>query len=135
MTHKQIENLWQQVVNAIDSAAIPGSEEAWALRDYRSNSSHGLLAKLISRESAHERQHRKTRHHGHLSVPDAAKLLTMSAMATGAQQTTMPPATIFLSFRDTAAESYLLGYLLRNTLSADWIREADALDYAAERAA
>lgn len=131
---KQINKLWEQMQDAIERAAETGDDETRAaLNDYRESSWHNDLENLVQREQQNERQHRRLSPAGWkapISAYYAAKLLLLGNIAEGAKKTTMPPATIFLNFRQTAAEGITIGYLLRGFLPAIWSNEVETLDYA-----
>jgi len=133
-TAKQIDRLWTQFQGFIESAYKTKTEEADILRDYQPESMHDELGKLLDRETAHERGHRKgfapSGFHAPISAPTAAKLILMNSAVNGSQQKTVPPATIFLRWRDTAAEAHVIGYLIRKQVRADWTKEVQSLDYA-----
>jgi hypothetical protein len=129
---KEINKLWEQIENSINSASADGVSE---LRDYASNDGwHHDLAKLVDAETANERQHRGGRpeyYRAPISAPVAAKILLMNNIAEGSEKTEMPPATIFLQFRKTAAEGWVIGFLARKYITAEWRARVGGLDYAA----
>ncbi len=134
-TKKTIDTLWKQFRQSINTAYAEADkardEDRMCLRDYAENISWSDdLARLLGRECAEERQHRK----GHpfvqgFSIDSAAKLLIMENVAQGAEQGKMPSATIFMMWRQTAAESFLLGYLIREHLTPEWKQTVTSLDY------
>lgn len=136
----QIDSLWDQFRDAIDAAYAESqkkdfSGDAYAdsscLRDYARNISWSDdLVKLLANEEANERDHRRNRPSPKgFSVTSAAKLILMNAACTGSQQAEMPKATIFLTFRKSAAEANLLGFLTRKQITRDWRTTLTSLDY------
>lgn len=135
--HQRIEELWQDFQQAIDAAdaegrgkSADGHAEVNALRDYASN--HGgawRLAQLVGRESANERQHRRTSvPPKSFSISDAARLHIMTSAAWGAAEE-RPAVHLFLTMRQTAAEAKVIGYLIRNHIPDGWMDAVLALDY------
>lgn len=133
-TAKQIDRLWTQFQGFIESAHQTKTEESGILHDYISASMHNELGELLDRETVHERKHRQgfapSGFQAPISAPTAAKLILMNAAVQGSQQKAVPPATIFLQWRDTAAEAHVIGYLIRKQVRADWLKEVQSLDYA-----
>jgi hypothetical protein len=137
-TKQTVDKLWRELQDTLHKAYQDNPTKNRLLRDYAPNTGwRDSLAELVGRESANERQHRKgyPRAFVPLSVETASKLILLGNIATGAKQTTMPEAIIFIEFRRTAAEGILLGYLLREHLSTEWIAKATELDYSKEMAA
>jgi hypothetical protein len=130
---KQIDTLWEQFQQAIETAYEEGNSEVrTALCDYRECSWSHDLDKLVERESVNERQHRRgspTGWKAPISAYSAAKMLLMNNAVDGTKLKKMPPATIFMNFRQTAAEGIVLGYLVQKHLSEQWRQEVSALDY------
>lgn len=136
-TKQVVDKLWQEMREAInvtyESAPNTASfkDDKACLRDYAENiSMSDDLAGLLGRETANERQHRRNRP----SVPGfsnetAAKVILMDNMREGALRADMPQATEFLVFRQTAAEAHVLGFLIRENLSAEWREQILTLDY------
>jgi ABC-type branched-subunit amino acid transport system substrate-binding protein len=134
-TKTQIDRLWEEFRDAIDAAyevANKTRDDAGiCLRDYAQNVSwNDNLKQLLQRETAKERQHRSNRP----SVPGfsaqtAAKLILLNQASAGSLLATMPQATEFLVFRQTAAEARVIGFLIRESLSAQWRESLAQLDY------
>lgn len=132
---REISALWEQFEDAISEAYKEKQYDQFVgcLRDYaRDQSMHHALERLLGRETAHERRHRRGAPYLPSSFPigSAAKLLIMEAAKNGAESKRMPDATIFLVWRDSAAEAHLVGYLARAHLSQTWRDAVKALDYA-----
>jgi hypothetical protein len=135
-TKTRIDNLWEQFRKAIDAAYADADkkreENGQCLRDYaRDISWSDNLAGLLRRETANEKQHRS----GRPSVPGfssetASKLVLMNQVGCGALLQTMPNATEFLVFRQTAAEARVIGFLVKKFLTVDWRVGLAELDYA-----
>ena len=137
-TKTKIDRLWEQFQNAIDAADAEGQKQhsadghaaVNALRDYTSDRSWRMNA-LVGRETANERQHRRTSSApASFTVGSAAKLHLMNAAAYGSTKSEMPLATLFLTMRQTAAEAEVIGYLCSATLSQTWRDELETIDYA-----
>jgi hypothetical protein len=130
-THNTITQLWIELRDAIDRAYASKSNATACLRDYAQNQSWSDdMARLLGRETANERQHRNGRSVRGFSVGDAAKLLLMGNISHGTRCPGMPSATVFLTHRQTAAEAMVIGYLIREQVSQEWITAVDSLDYA-----
>ena len=135
-TKRTIDQLWEQLRDAINEAYRLANEsrneDGICLRDYAENISWSDdLAKLLASETANEKQHRSNR----TAVPGfsaetAAKLIILDNVADGSRLLDMPKSTMFLVMRKTAAESIVIGWLLRNTLTEEWRTEVKSLDYA-----
>jgi hypothetical protein len=67
-----------------------------------------------------------------MSNVTAARLILLGNFADGSETKEMYPATIFLRWRQTAAEMHVVGCLCRTNakISDDWRAEVRALDYA-----
>ena len=144
-TKQTVDKLWQQFRAAINGAYAEAEEQnktysitqqtkannASCLRDYAENISWSdNTARLLGRETANERQHRRNRPSvPGFSVETAAKLVLLGNVAEGSTLKTMPEGTDFLIFRQTAAEARLIGYLIRNFLSDEFREEVKSLDY------
>lgn len=137
-TKTKIDKLWKVFQDAIDAADSNGQNAhnadghaaVNALHDYTTDRSWRLNA-LLGRETANERQHRRTSlAPASFSVASAAKLHLMNGAAYGSTKTEMPAATLFLTMRQTAAEAEVIGYLCRVTLSQAWRDELETIDYA-----
>lgn len=136
----KINELWEQFRDSVDQAyaqgkrqnSADGHAECNALRDYaRDQSWHDDMAKLLGRETANERKHRNgAPYRTALGVGAASKLILMNQAAFGSGLPQMPPATIFLTCRDTAAEAEVIGYLAKGFISQIWRDELSKLDYA-----
>ena len=131
-TKQTIDSLWEQFRKAINETYANGkNHNSECLRDYAENISWSdSLAALLGRETANERQHRSNRP----SVPGfsnetAAKLIIMNQVFAGSSLDTMPQATEFLVFRQTAAEARVIGYLIRNRLDSKWGQTLGQFDY------
>jgi hypothetical protein len=136
MTSKQkatITVCWNELRDAIDAAyknAPVASDESSALRDYAQNISwHDSLDRLLRDETENEKQHRSTRSIRGFSSRDAARLILMNNIARGSFLPEMPSALTFITFRKSAAEANLLGYLIRHSLKAEWCQTVDSLSY------
>jgi hypothetical protein len=136
---RKINVLWEQFQFSITKAYMEGSKQydhpANALRDHARNIGYqDALGRLLGRETAHERRHRSNRPSD--AIPSAfhlgtaAKLLIMENARMGTEVKDMPPATTFLTCRDSAAEAYLIGWLTRDYLDVAWRNQVKALDYA-----
>jgi hypothetical protein len=138
-THQSINQIWEHFRDAIDAAyAASQSKEfsgsAYAdsscLRDYARNISWSdACEKLLATETANERQHRQSRTVRGFSSQDAARLIICNNVLRGAELTEMPSALTFITFRPSAAEANLLGYLIREHLASGWKSAVQSLDY------
>jgi hypothetical protein len=134
-TKQRIDHLWQDFEDAINAAYLEANktrdENGACLRDYaRDISWNDNLAQLLRRETANEKQHRNSRP----SVPgfsaeSAAKLILMNQVGAGALLPTMPLATEFLQFRQTAAEARVIGFLVKKFITVEWRTSLAHLDY------
>jgi hypothetical protein len=119
------------------SAKTRDTDDARTLRDYvRNQAMWDKFDALLDREAAHERRHRRGAPDGFrypISVRQSAAIIVLSQMAAGADRDAMPPASLFTSCRDTAAEAIVIGYCAREALKADpeLVPMLHALDYAA----
>ncbi len=137
-----INKLWEQFRDAIDATYADGQKngkfsgdahaEVNCLKDYaRDQSWHDDLAGLLGRETANERQHRRNELPiRSFSVGSAAKLILMNQVSFGSKLPAMPPATLFLTARQSAAEAEVIGYLCREHITDEWRAELDTLEYA-----
>jgi hypothetical protein len=131
-THQRINQLWIELRDAIDSAYASHSveDERSALRDYaRDILWYDATERLLKSETENERQHRHSRPVRGFSVQDAAKLIICKNVLSGSELYDMPSALTFISFRASAAEATLLGYLIRNFVSPEWKAAVKSLDY------
>jgi len=138
-THQHLNQLWEKLRDAIDAAYaesqkthFSGSahDESSCLRDYARNVSWSDdLAKLLAIETTNERQHRQTRTIRGFSSQDAAKLIICGNVLRGSELQTIPSALTFMTFRASAAESNLLGYLIRAHVTPEWKKAIESLDY------
>jgi hypothetical protein len=134
-TKTQIDRLWEEFRDAIDAAyqvANKTRDDAGiCLRDYAQNVSwNDNLKQLLQRETANERQHRSTRPSiPGFSAETAAKLILLNQASAGSLLATMPQATEFLVFRQTAAEARVIGFLIRESLSVEFRESFSQLDY------
>ena len=138
-THHHINQLWEQFRDAVDAAyaeaqtqKFSGSahDESSCLRDYARNVSWSDdVEKLLATETANERQHRQTRSVRGFSSQDAAKLILCDNVLRGSELGAMPSALTFITFRASAAEANLLGYLIRAHITPEWKRAVSSLDY------
>ena len=131
--NQTIATLWEQLRDAIDAAyaASPRTGEPTPLHDYRRDATVDELERLLQAETANERQHRRTTSAPKgFSARTASMLILCSNAATGARKQDLPPSTIFLIWRKTAAEAEVLGWLAREHLSAEWLSQVESLDYA-----
>lgn len=141
-TASKVNKLWEEFRDAIDASYADGQKngkfsgdahaEVNCLRDYaRDISWHDDLAGLVGRETANERQHRRNEISPRdFSVGTAAKLILMNQASFGSTLPAMPPATLFLTARQSAAEAEVIGYLCREHITAEWRAELATLDYA-----
>lgn len=131
---RDINKLWQQLEDTIELVCkATDDDNTRALYDYRPNSGHGDLQKLVLAETVNEKRHRRGAPAGFtapISCETAAKLLLMQNMADGAFKTEIPSAITFLIFRQSAAEATLLGFLLRHGLTGEWCKAVREFDYA-----
>jgi cell fate (sporulation/competence/biofilm development) regulator YlbF (YheA/YmcA/DUF963 family) len=131
----KIRKLWMEMRGVITQVYMEGKElnnpELDALRDYAEDiSMHDDLNALMQREVVLERQHRRgLEGRTTFTLEDAARLLIMNQVVCGTNLESMPPATIFLTMKQTAAEAQTIGYLIRNKLSNEWRNEVNQLDY------
>jgi hypothetical protein len=138
-THQHINQLWNQFRDAIDAAytdaqtkKFSGSahEESSCLRDYARNVSWSdAVEKLLTSETANERQHRQSRSVSGFSSQDAAKLIICGNVLRGSELETIPSALTFITFRASAAEANLLGYLIRAHVTPEWKQSVQSMDY------
>jgi hypothetical protein len=130
-THQHICQLWNQLRDAIDQAyQAATSDEGKALKDYARNVSWSDdLEKLLTSETANERQHRNSRSVRGFSSQDAAKLIICGNVLRGTELQTVPSALTFVVFRPSAAEANLLGYLIRAHVTPEWKASVESLDY------
>jgi hypothetical protein len=130
--HQHITHLWSELRGIIDKTYQANiGEDAKSLRDYARNQSWSDdLEKLLAEETANERQHRSLRSVRGFSSSDAAKLIICGNVLRGAELTAMPSALTFITFRRTAAEANLLGYLIRANVTQEWKDAVSSLDYA-----
>jgi hypothetical protein len=134
-TKKQIDTLWDGFRTAIDAAYKEADKKrddnGTCLRDYAQNISWSdALAGLLSRETANERQHRRNEPPVPSFSPEtAAKLILMNQAHDGARLRTMPRATEFLVFRQSAAEARVIGFLAKRFLPMGWREAIAGLDY------
>jgi hypothetical protein len=130
-THQHITQLWIELRDAIEHAyQAATTEEGKALRDYARNISWSDdLEKLLTAETANEKQHRQSRPVRGFSSQDAAKLIICGNVLRGTELETIPSALTFITFRPTAAEANLLGYLIRAHVTPEWKASVESLDY------
>lgn len=120
---KQIKSLWKELVSAIDQTKNADAQE------FRRNDFYRLET-LLQEETANERQHRRFVSGAYaVSSSVGAKITLLHNVARGARLSEMPTATTFILFRRSAAEAMLLGYLLRDGLTPQFVDEAYSLDY------
>ena len=130
--HAHIARIWSQLRDIIDKTYQANvGEDAKPLRDYARNQSWSDdLENLLADETANERQHRSLRAVRGFSSSDAAKLIMCGNVLRGAELTAMPSALTFITFRHSAAEANLLGYLIRANVMPEWKDAVSSLDYA-----
>lgn len=138
-THLHINQLWEQFRDTVDAAyaeaqsqKFSGSahDESSCLRDYaRDMSWSDAVEKLLTTETANERQHRQARTVRGFSSQDAAKLIICNNVLRGTELSTTPSALTFITFRASAAEANLLGYLIRAHVTPEWKQSVQSLDY------
>jgi hypothetical protein len=130
--HQHITHLWSELRDIIDQTYQANiGEDAKSLRDYARNQSWSDdLEKLLAEETANERQHRSLRSVRGFSSTDAAKLIICGNVLRGSELTEMPSALTFITFRHSAAEANLLGYLIRANVTLGWKQAVSSLDYA-----
>lgn len=134
-TKQKVNTLWEEFRKAINATYHDGQatvEDCSCLRDYVEELSwHDDLAKLLGRETANERQHRRGEQTpSDFSVDTASKLILMNCASKGAKRDAMPKASEFLVFRQTAVEAEVIGWLVRDHLDAVWHEELAKMDYA-----
>lgn len=136
MTTTQIINqtLWAEFREAINKAYADAKidDDQICLRDYVENISWSDdLARLLDRETENERQHRKGRPMiAGFSAGTAAKLLIMQNAVKGYLDPAMPKATAFITWRQTAAETHLIGFLAKAKFDPKWVEAVEKYDYA-----
>jgi hypothetical protein len=130
--HAHIARIWSGLRDTIDKTYQANvGEDAKSLRDYARNQSWSdNLEKLLAEETANERQHRSQRSVRGFSSADAAKLIICGNVLRGSELTAMPSALTFISFRHSAAEANLIGYLVRANVTPEWKDAVSSLDYA-----
>jgi hypothetical protein len=130
--HAHIARIWSQMRDDIDKTYQANvGEDAKSLRDYARNQSWSDdLERLLAEETGNERQHRSQRSVRGFSSSDAAKLIISGNVLRGTELTAMPSALTFISFRHSAAEANLLGYLIRANVTQEWKDAVSSLDYA-----
>ena len=135
-TKQKVDTLWRELRKAVNDAYAVADkerdEDGICLRDYAEDISWSdNLAALLGRECAAERQHRSNRPSvSGFSVETASKLILMGQVQHGAELKEMPRATGFLVFRKTAIEAQVVGYLIREQLTPEWLETVKGLDYA-----
>jgi hypothetical protein len=129
-THQHINQLWEQFRDAIDAAyADTQNTNRDSLRDYARNQSWSdTVEKLLAEETANERQHRQSRTVRGFSSQDAAKLIICGNVLRGTELETIPSALTFITFRHSAAEANLIGYLIRAHVTPEWKQSFNSLD-------
>ena len=130
--HQHISQIWSELRDIIDQTYQANiGQDAKSLRDYARNQSWSdSLEKLLAEETTNERQHRSLRSVRGFSSSDAAKLIICGNVLRGSELTEMPSALTFMSFRHSAAEANLLGYLIRTNVTPGWKQAVASLDYA-----
>ena len=130
-THQHITQIWDGLRDAVDRAYQSATtDETKALRDYARNISWSDdLEKLLASETTNEKQHRNTRSVRGFSSQDAAKLIICGNVLRGSELETIPSALTFITFRKSAAEANLIGYLIRAYLTPEWKQSVQSLDY------
>lgn len=134
-TKPAIDQLWDQMRGFINaeyaSTKNINTDEGGALRDYAENISWSDdLEKLLSIETANEKQHRGNRPTPKgFSSQTAAKLILMRNVADGSFMAAMPSALTFITLRKSAAEAQLIGYLIRHKATPEWAKLVREFDY------
>jgi hypothetical protein len=130
--HQHISHIWSELRDIIDQTYQANiGEDAKSLRDYARNQSWSdSLEKLLAEETTNERQHRSLRSVRGFSPSDAAKLIICGNVLRGSELNEMPSAMTFITFRHSAAEANLLGYLIRANVTPEWKQAVSSLDYA-----
>ena len=130
-THQHITQIWDGLRDAVDRAYQSATtDETKALRDYARNISWSDdLEKLLASETTNEKQHRNARSVRGFSSQDAAKLIICGNVLQGSELETIPSALTFITFRKSAAEANLLGYLIREHVTPEWKQSVQSLDY------
>jgi len=130
-THQHITQIWDGLRDAVDRAYQSATtDETKALRDYARNISWSDdLEKLLASETTNEKQHRNARSVRGFSSQDAAKLIICGNVLRGSELETIPSALTFITFRKSAAEANLIGYLIRAYLTPEWKQSVQSLDY------
>ncbi|MGB8800690.1 MAG: hypothetical protein WCC97_08385 [Candidatus Acidiferrales bacterium] len=135
-TKQKVDKLWEDFRAAINAAYAEAeksrNDDGLCLRDYAENISWSdALRDLLARETANERQHRSNRPSvAGFSAETAAKLILMQQAGIGALQPTMPCATAFLVFRQSAVEAQVIGFLAKKHLTVEWRVALAEFDYA-----
>ena len=135
MTRKQKANIdlrWRQMRAFITQAykACRSDAPQACLHDYAEDISwHDDLERLLREETANEKQHRGTRSIRGFSSVDAARIILMGNVLRGAELKEMPPATIFMQWRKSAAEANVIGYLVSAYLTSEWRTAVNEFDY------
>lgn len=139
----QIKELWEQFRDALTIAytvenKLHGNGSAHnvagALRDYaRDQMHHDDLRELLDEELQNERQQHSICTRAYpvycISNLSRAKLLIMQNAVDGCTLDKMPPATIFMTYRHSAAEAMLLGFMAKGSLKHEWRNAVQAIDY------
>ena len=138
-THQHITQIWDGLRDAIDATYAASQKKDFSgsayansscLRDYARNISWSDdLEKLLASETANEKQHRNARSVRGFSSQDAAKLIICGNVLRGSELKTIPSALTFITFRPSAAEANLIGYLIREHVTPKWKASVQSLDY------
>lgn len=139
-TSRTINELWEMLKDGIISNAYndyaptgDGHSPKSALQDFTASREFRELDKMLALECTHESRHRNAAPEGirfSVSAKTSAKLLIMQNVADGATNyDAMPPATIFITYRDSAAIAVLLGYLIRDAAPPSWIHTVRDINY------
>lgn len=135
MTTTQIINqtLWNEFRESINKAyaAAKAEDDTICLRDYAENVSWSDdLQRLLDEETNNEKQHRNGRSVVGFSPATAARLLIMQNAVKGYLDPEMPKATAFITWRRSAAESHLIGFLAKAFIDPNWVKSVESFDYA-----
>jgi len=131
-THEHIDKMWRGLRDIINETYQNNAsmDERLCLRDYAENISWSDdLNKLLAEETHNEKQHRHTRTVRGFSAQDAAKLILCGNVLRGSELREMPSALTFITYRKTAAEGNLIGWIIREFITPEWRALVEAKDY------
>lgn len=131
-SHDHINAMWQGLREIINETYQNNEsrEERLALRDYAENISWSDdLEKLLREETANEKQHRGTRSVRGFSSQDAAKLVLCGNVLSGSRLKQIPSALTFITYRKSAAEANLIGWIVKEFITPEWLALVESKDY------